>query len=175
VNINERRDELIKQLRNKEYRDAFVNASINVGVPSQIWALREQKEREWSQKELGDKAGMAQESISRIEDPSRGSVSNLKTLLRLASAFDVGLIVRFVPFSQLVEWKLKLSLEALEAESFDKEPYFQEKENKTFLVDDYQQYTTIPTAEAAKKEILPSRKAEIASPVDSPSSIALAA
>lgn len=135
MNTRERKAEFKKLLRDKEYRDAFVSAAINVGIPSQIRALREQKDRDWSQGELGDKANMAQESISRIEDPSRGSVNNIKTLLRLASAFDVGLLVKFVPFSELIERKLTLSIESLEVQSFDKDPYFQEKDDMTVTTD----------------------------------------
>lgn len=125
MNIGEQRKEIFDELNDKEYRDAYVKASIDIGVPSQILALREQ--RKWTQEELGKRATMVQESISRIEDPTRGTV-NIKTLMRLASAFDLGLMVRFVPFSKLVEWKLNLSLEALEANSFDDDPYFKEEE-----------------------------------------------
>jgi transcriptional regulator with XRE-family HTH domain len=64
----------------------------------QIRALREQ--RELDQKGLGSLADMRQPSISRLETP--GNTPTLKTLLRIASAFDVGLLVWFVPFSELV-------------------------------------------------------------------------
>jgi len=150
VNTNEQRNEIIEQLKDKEYRDAFVSASINIGIPSQIQILRDQ--RKWKQKDLGDKAGMAQESISRIEDPTRGSVNNIKTLIRLASAFDVGLMVRFVPFSELAELKLKLSLESLEVKSFENDPYFKEKESSESVVEGHRQFTTIPVTIAANNE-----------------------
>ena len=123
MNTNDQKNELIELLQDKEYRTAYANSSIDIGVPSQILALREQ--RNWSQKELGEKANMAQESISRLEDPTRGSFT-LNTLKRLAAAFDIALIVRFIPFSELVDWKLRLSLESLEVKSFDEESYFQE-------------------------------------------------
>jgi hypothetical protein len=47
-------------------------------------------------------AGSAQESISLWEKPGYGRLT-LSTLIRLASAFDVGLMVRFVPYSELVD------------------------------------------------------------------------
>jgi hypothetical protein len=68
---------------------------------------------------------MSQERISVAENPNY-SRFNLKTLKKIASAFDVALIVRFVPISELVEWELKLSSEALEAISYDQDPYFRE-------------------------------------------------
>lgn len=116
MNITERKRSLINRLKDKEYRDAYVKASIDVDIPSQILALREQ--RDWTQEDLGTRADMKQEAISRIEDPEHASVT-LKTLTRFAAAFDLALMVRFVPFSQLVNWKLNLSLKALEADSFD--------------------------------------------------------
>lgn len=122
------KNELISLLKDKEYRDAFVEASIKIGVPAQIRVLR--KQREWSEEKLADEAKMKQPAISRLEDPTRGSV-NLKTLLRIAAAFNVGLIVRFVPFGEMAKQKLKLSLESLVVVSFNKDPYFQTIETKT--------------------------------------------
>jgi transcriptional regulator with XRE-family HTH domain len=131
MSINNRREKIIKDLKDKEYRDAFVEEHINTGVPFQIRALREQKGREWSQKELGMRTRMAQETISRIEDPNYGKLT-LKTLKRLASAFDVALMVRFISFSELVEWELHLTPQSLEATSFENDPYFNESREEDF-------------------------------------------
>jgi len=125
MNIVKRKEKLISKLKNKEYRDAFLAELITTGIPFQIKILREQ--RNWTQKELGDRVNMAQETISRLEDPNYGKL-NLNTLKRLTSAFDVGLMVRFVPFSELVNWEINLSLESLEVSSFDEESYFKDIE-----------------------------------------------
>jgi transcriptional regulator with XRE-family HTH domain len=130
MNIIKRRQRIIENLKNKEYRDAFVTEHINTGVPFQIRALRDQ--REWTQKDLGNHVEMAQETISRIEDPNYGKLT-LKTLKRLASAFDVALMVRFVPFSELVEWELHLTPDSLKALEFEKESYFKEKTREEFV------------------------------------------
>jgi transcriptional regulator with XRE-family HTH domain len=58
------------------------------------------EERGWTQRELGDIAGVRQNWISQIESPDYEGFS-LRTLKKLAFAFDVALIVRFVPFSLL--------------------------------------------------------------------------
>jgi hypothetical protein len=71
---------------------------------------------------------MHQERISQIEDPNYGKLS-LSTLKRIASAFDVGLVVRFVPFSELAEWELSLSSESLKVSSFNEDKYFQKTES----------------------------------------------
>ncbi len=125
---NRRKKELISELKDKEYRDAFVSEHIDTGIPFQILALRNQ--RGWSQIKLGENVDkdkpMKQEQISRLEDPNYSKFS-LSTLKRLASAFQVGLMVRFVPISDLVEWELGLTSDSLKAVSFDEDDYFEEK------------------------------------------------
>lgn len=109
--------QLAQRMRSKEYRDALVEAEIANGIAFQIRAM--QAERGWTQKQLGDSAGMEQGSISRLLNSSGNS--SLNTIRRMASAFDVALIVRFVPFSQLLEWTVNLSRDRLAPTSFDKE------------------------------------------------------
>jgi transcriptional regulator with XRE-family HTH domain len=91
---------LAEQLKAKEYRDALVASSIRIGLPMQCRTLRES--RTWTQPQLAEAAGMTQPRISEIERPGERKL-NIETLLRLASAFDVALQVRFVPFSQFVD------------------------------------------------------------------------
>ena len=116
---------LLEDFKVKRYRDAFVSTLIDTGIPFQIKTLREQR-NEMSQKELGELAGMKQEAISRLENPDYGKL-NLNTLKRIASAFDVGLIVRFAPLSELVKWELNLTSESLKAVSYDEDLYFKEE------------------------------------------------
>lgn len=119
-----RREKLISSLKDKEYRDAFVSEHIDTGLPFQIKALREKEG--WSQEELGSHAGMKQERISTLEDPNYSKFT-LKTLKRLASAFDVALMVAFVPFSKLVDWESNLSPESLHPLPFEKDNFSKEK------------------------------------------------
>lgn len=109
--------QLAQRMRSKEYRDALVEAEIANGIAFQIRAM--QAERGWTQKQLGDSAGMEQGSISRLVNSSGNS--SLNTLRRMASAFDVALIVRFVRFSQLLEWTGNLSRDRLAPISFHEE------------------------------------------------------
>jgi len=86
------------------------------------------REREkWSQEELAKRVGMNQNAISRLENPFYGKPT-ITTLKRLATAFDVALIVRFAPFGELVDWvsgtprtNRGLSSESLGVPSFDME------------------------------------------------------
>jgi transcriptional regulator with XRE-family HTH domain len=110
----------LAKLKRKAYRDAFVEEHVKTSLPFQIRALREQPDRQWSQAELGMRAGMRQNAISRLEDAESGTPS-ISTLLRLARAFDVALLVKFVPFSKLLTEFSDLSFEALSAPSFEQE------------------------------------------------------
>jgi len=93
------RDELIDNLKEKEYREAFVSSQINIGLPYQIRALR----GKMSQGDLAKRTGMKQPRVSAIERPGQANL-NLNTLKRIAAAFDVALIVRFAAFSELIDW-----------------------------------------------------------------------
>ena len=126
IEIDQEKENLGKRLSNKENRDAFVSAYTDQTIPFQIRAMREQKERQWTQEYLAQLTGMKQERISALENPNYGRYS-LRILKQLASAFDVALIVRFVPFSELAEWKLNLSSNSLKVLSFEQEDYFKEK------------------------------------------------
>jgi transcriptional regulator with XRE-family HTH domain len=116
-----KKEKLIGRLKNKKYRDSFVESYIKIGIPFQLRALRE--ERGWTQKELADRIGVKQAWIAQIENPNYSGFS-LKTLLKLASVFDIGLLVRFVSFSNLMKWELELSSESLKVKSFEDEDYF---------------------------------------------------
>jgi hypothetical protein len=70
---------------------------------------------------------MTQNNISRLEDPDYGK-HTISSLKRLADALDVALVVRFVPFSQYIDWlsgtphvDMGLRPEALAVPSFEEE------------------------------------------------------
>jgi transcriptional regulator with XRE-family HTH domain len=123
----DRRKRLVEKiLGSKEYREAFVEEHIYTGIPFQVEALRNKKN--WTQAQLGQEAHMPQARISRIENPKDGELNNLSTLIKIAHAFHIGLLVRFVPISEILEWELtKLSPDALKPLSIEDDPYFKRK------------------------------------------------
>ena len=103
-------------MRRKAYRDAFVASHVSETVAAQIALLR--SKRGWTQTQLAVNTGMKQSRISALEDPNYENYE-IATLKRLASAFDVGLTVRFVPFSEVVRWSSTLGPHKLVVDDFD--------------------------------------------------------
>ena len=101
-------EQIWRSLRDAEFRRQFIDEHIDVGIALQIRALRERQVLTQAKlaELLGDKKN--QPVISSWEDPSYGKYT-LTTLKDLAKAFDVGLLVRFVPFSKLVDWTTDLT------------------------------------------------------------------
>jgi HEAT repeat protein len=103
-------------LEDPTFRRAFLADYVQEILAAQIRVIREH--RSLTQEQLGEAAeGMSQVQISRLENPdySGASVNSLK---RLAQAFDVGLIIRYAPFSEFVDWVVNQSPERLVPPSF---------------------------------------------------------
>lgn len=93
---------MVRRLKKSpEVRARFVESHLNKGLTFQIRGLRDREG--WNQQTLADKLGSNQNAVSRLENPNYGRPT-ITTLKKIAAVFDVGLVVRFVPFSQLVDW-----------------------------------------------------------------------
>ena len=100
--MSSRSKTISRLLEDQSAREAYLRAKLDQLIPSQIRALRLREE--WTQKQLGDGADMKQARVSAIEKPGEVNFS-LETLIRLAAVFQVGLQVRFIPFSQMLDWE----------------------------------------------------------------------
>jgi len=143
-------ERLVQKLKNKEYRDAFASEHVWTGVPFQVKTLRD--DRQWSQESLAKEAEMGQSQICRLEDINYGSFT-MKSLLRLASAFDVALVVKFVPFSRLLKETEDLSPEALSAESFSKDKFEPEHKQPVLAKANVLEFLTGAQAEASRQDV----------------------
>jgi len=112
------KEDLVEKLRTKKFRDAFVSSRVSNTLAFQIRALRQK--RDLSQTVLARQLGTSQNAVCRLENPQYGRPS-ITTLKKLASLFDVGLVVWFVPFSELVDRFTTLSTESLLVPAFDEE------------------------------------------------------
>lgn len=117
--IKSEKSQFIEKLQDWKYREAYIRASINVNLPSQIRALR--LKQEMTQKGLADASKMLQPRISAMEKP--GAVKfNIETLVRVAAGLGVGLIVKFVPISEMVDWENGFSQDEFNVVTFDRDP-----------------------------------------------------
>src|SRR3989338_8721039 len=114
-------DQLKVSFKDKEYRHVYVEDFSNNYIATQIKVLREQ--RDWKQSDLAERAGMKQSAISRLEDVNYSSW-NIKTLKRLAEAFDLTLRVSFEGFGSSLDDILEFSKDSLERLSFKDDPVF---------------------------------------------------
>lgn len=116
--INSTMMKIWRKMTRKAYRDAFVSSHVSETVASQIALLR--LKRGWTQKQLAEATGMKQSRISALEDPNYQNYE-IGTLKRVASAFDVGLAVRFTPFSEIARWSATIGLNKRQVPSFEEE------------------------------------------------------
>jgi transcriptional regulator with XRE-family HTH domain len=110
---------LLQKFRSRKRRRSFAEQDLGSTVAAQIYALR-QKHDKMTQKELAIETGMSQARISVLENPNYRKF-NVGTLQRVAAAFDVALIVRFVSFGELLDWTVTDSQKTLAPLSFDEE------------------------------------------------------
>lgn len=120
--MSERSTVISRLLKNRSTREAYIGAKLKVLIPSQIRALR-LKSLTPTQEDLANAAEMKQSRISATETP--GAVNfNLETLVRLAAALRVALQVRFVSFSEMIEWENSFSQDAFHVRTIDRDTDF---------------------------------------------------
>ena len=83
-------------LSSKQSRHALVSAENRNAIAFELKAM--QDDRGWTQTQLADRAGMKQAIISKYMNGYDNY--SLTTLRRLGEAFDVALLVTYVPFSE---------------------------------------------------------------------------
>src|SRR5688500_8670712 len=103
---------LWEQLKDKAFREEFVESHLKRSIPFQIRALM--NKRGWSQQELATSARLKQGTVTRAANPNYGNLT-LNAIIRIAAGFDVAFIGRFVPFSEPDKWSLDLSEESVKS------------------------------------------------------------
>lgn len=101
--MNEKSKLISKLKEDNKARAAYIKAKLSVLVPSQIRALRLKSDMP-KQSDLAKATTMQQSRISMFETPGETNFT-LETLARLAAVFKVGLVVKFVPFSEMLDWE----------------------------------------------------------------------
>ena len=86
--------DLLRELRDREFRARFFQSEVEHKIPEQIRSLR--KLRRKTQEMLAAEAGMQQSSICRCERSSYAKWK-IETLQRIAEALDARLVVSLEP------------------------------------------------------------------------------
>lgn len=117
------RSTILSKLKSSfETRHAYISAKLGTLVPSQIRALRMKSDMP-RQADLARESKMLQSRISVLETPGAANVT-LDTLSRIAAAFKVGLIVKFVKFSEMLAWENSFSQDQFDVIKIDKDTEF---------------------------------------------------
>ncbi len=119
--MNERSNLISKLKSDFKARTAYIQAKVGTLVPSQIRALRLKSEMP-RQPDLACAAEMHQSRISMLETP--GANPTLNTLSSIAAALKVGLVVKFVPFSEMLDWENKFSQDRFKVTKIDEDQTF---------------------------------------------------
>jgi transcriptional regulator with XRE-family HTH domain len=92
------------EFSDQDSRARMMAGVIAVTLSWQLKALR--KNRDWSQADMADKAGLSFATIVRVEDPEKVLHASVGTLLKIAAACDVALIVQFADWKKWMELML---------------------------------------------------------------------
>ena len=106
----------LNRFSRKEYRDGYLHTRVRSGIAYQIQALRSKFIK--TQEQFAELTGKKQSTISRLENPDYGRVS-VQTLLDIASACGLALIVRFVSYPEFLAQTANTTERALQPDTID--------------------------------------------------------
>lgn len=90
----------LKLIKDKELRNKFLADQIKIGLRYQLRSLRDSQDL--TQKDLAELIGTKQSVISRLE--RNAERVSIPTLLDIAEALDVGVVVRFESIDTVLDW-----------------------------------------------------------------------
>lgn len=96
----------LKRFLSKDYRDEYLQGTVKAGIAYQIHAIR--TKFGMSQAAFAAKVGKPQSVISRLENEEYGKVT-VQTLLDVACANDIALIVRFTDYPRFFSFANAMS------------------------------------------------------------------
>ncbi len=114
MSFGSRKETVTNLIEDKEYRFFYMQSHLKKSIPFQMRTMR--SERNLSQIQAAEILGKAQNALSRLESPAYGRLT-VQSLLDIAKGYDVGLVVKFVPYSRLLREYEDVSFEALSAPS----------------------------------------------------------
>lgn len=109
--------DLIVLLQDKDFRDSWMGAKVIELIALQVRGLR--IGRGMSQKQFAEFIGSDQPTLSNLELGK--SSPNLDTLLKIAKACDVALIVSFTSWREFIKFTQEFNVTTFRVPSFDEE------------------------------------------------------
>lgn len=106
----------LNKFRSKAYRDDYLQSRVRGFIAYQIQALREKLGL--TQNQFAELTGKKQSAISRLENTAYGKVS-VQTLLDIATAANVALVVKFVSYPELMQQTSDMGAKALSPPTID--------------------------------------------------------
>ncbi|MCK1562453.1 helix-turn-helix transcriptional regulator [Bradyrhizobium sp. 173] len=104
----------LSKFAEKKYRDNYLQSRVRGFIAYQIQALREKLGL--TQAQFAELTAKKQSTVSRLESTEYGKVS-VQTLLDVACACDVALIVRFASYDELLDQTGNMEASALQPRS----------------------------------------------------------
>lgn len=124
MSSNDSSNRIHKLLESNTSRASYIKAKVGVLISSQIRALR-LKSAMPRQSDLAKAAALHQSRISMFENPGETNFT-LETLARMAATFRTALVVKFVPFSELLRWENQFSQDHFDVLRIDRDEEFLE-------------------------------------------------
>lgn len=108
--VSERSEKISKLLTSHKSRTAFIKAKLAVLVPAQIRTLRLSSLNPPMpfQRDLANESDLHQSRISIFETPGAANMT-IETIAKIAAGLRVGVILKFVPFSDMLKWENSFS------------------------------------------------------------------
>jgi hypothetical protein len=123
--MSERSNRISKLLSSQESRASYIKAKLAVLVPAQIRALRINTTNPPMphQRDLAREAELHQSRISMIETPGAANIT-LETLSKIAAGLRCGVVVKLVPFSEMLRWENSFSPGKFDVKRLDQDEAF---------------------------------------------------
>lgn len=111
--MSDRSERVSKLLKSQESRASYIKSKLAVLVPAQIRSLRLKSIAPPMpyQRDLARATGLHQSRISMFETPGAANIT-LETIAKIAAGLRVGVVLKFVPFSEMLRWENSYSPEA---------------------------------------------------------------
>jgi transcriptional regulator with XRE-family HTH domain len=109
----------LENMHDKAFRHGFMAEHIGESIARQIRDLR--ISRGLDQRQFAERCGAPQSVVSRWENPKKARTITIATLLKIATAMDVALLVRFVDWAMWIAFELQYRPDGFHVKSFSED------------------------------------------------------